>query len=200
MATLINFILFLLFWAAVWRIFQKMGREGWEGLIPFYNAFRIFDYIYGNGWKFLFLLIPLVNIYFIFKTSMELARRMGRPSVFGVGMVFLPGVFWPLLAFWDELDNLINHKGAKTVHWESVPDDEPRQEPTKDAPKHEEPKYEAPKYEEPKYEEPKYEEPRSTMSADEAAEKLQGYQKLLDAGLLTPEEFAAKKAELLKKL
>lgn len=186
MATIINLILTLLFWAAVWRIFQKMGREGWEGLIPFYNAFRVFDYIYGNGWKFLFLLIPFVNIYFIFKTSMELARRMGRPAVFGVGMVFLPMVFWPLLAFWDELDDLINHKGAKTVHWTSVSNDEPRQD--------------APKYEEPKYEEPKYEAPRSTMSADEAAEKLQGYKKLLEAGLLTQEEFDRKKAELLKKL
>ena len=183
---MIDLILNLLFWVSVWRIFQKMGREGWEGLIPFYNVYRVFDYTCGNGWKFLFLLIPIVNIYFLFKVSMDLARRFGKPGVFGVGMVFLPGVFWPLLAFWDELDSLINHGGAKTVHWESVPDDEPpKQENT---------------YQEPRREAPRYEEPRSTMSADEAAEKLQSYKKLLEAGLLTQEEFNQKKAELLKKL
>lgn len=24
--------------AASWRIFQKMGRKGWEGIIPLYNT------------------------------------------------------------------------------------------------------------------------------------------------------------------
>lgn len=190
MAALISLILNLLFWVSVWRIFQKMGREGWEGLIPFYNVYRVFDYTCGSGWKFLFLLIPIVNIYFIFKVNMDLARRFGKPGVFGVGMVFLPGVFWPLLAFWDELDNLINHRGAKTVHWESVPDEDEKQDNTYQEPSHQEPRQDA----------PQYEESRTTMSADEAAEKLQGYKKLLEAGLLTQEEFNQKKAELLKKL
>ena len=121
---------------------------------------------------------------------MDLARLFGKPSVFGVGMVFLPVVFWPLLAFSEELDNLINHNGAKTVHWESVPEDEPKQQSNT---------YREPEQETVKDKEASQEESYAYMSADDAAEKLQSYKKLLEAGLLTQEEFDRKKAEVLKK-
>lgn len=82
-----------------WRIFVKMGRKGWEGLIPLYNTYVMFDVLMGNGWKMFLLLIPIYNIYLIFKLYIELAHRFGKGTGFGVGLVFLYFIFGLILAF-----------------------------------------------------------------------------------------------------
>ena len=44
---------------AMWKIFEKAGEPGWAAIIPFYNLYVLFKITWGNGWKFLLLLIPL---------------------------------------------------------------------------------------------------------------------------------------------
>ena len=41
-----------------WMIFKKMGRQGWEGIVPIYSTYVLCKVLYGNGWKCLLLLIP----------------------------------------------------------------------------------------------------------------------------------------------
>lgn len=38
---------------ASWRVYQKMGYQGWESIVPFYNVYVLFGELYGNGWRFL---------------------------------------------------------------------------------------------------------------------------------------------------
>lgn len=57
-----------------WMIFKKMGRQGWEGIVPIYSTYVLCKVLYGNGWKFLLLLIPFYNIYFAIKMMVDLAR------------------------------------------------------------------------------------------------------------------------------
>jgi len=46
--------------AAQWRVFQKMGYQGWKSLIPMYSQFLLFKAAYGNGWVVLKLwLMPV---------------------------------------------------------------------------------------------------------------------------------------------
>ena len=82
-----------------WRLFQKMGRKGWEGIIPFYITYVMFDVLYGNGWKFLLFLIPFYNIYLVFKTYIDLSKEFHQSAGFGVGLVFLYPIFGAILAF-----------------------------------------------------------------------------------------------------
>lgn len=89
----------LVLMAAMWRCFQKMGRMGWEGIIPGYRFYVLFDMIYQNGWKVFLLLIPFYNIYVMIKLCMELAPRFHKARAFGVGMALLAPVFWSILAF-----------------------------------------------------------------------------------------------------
>ena len=89
----------LVLMAAMWRCFQKMGRMGWEGIIPGYNLYVLFDMIYQNGWKLFMLLIPIYSIILWIKLNMELAVRFNKSRGFGVGMALLPPVFWSILAF-----------------------------------------------------------------------------------------------------
>ena len=91
----------ILILASNWRIFQKMGRNGWEAIVPLYNGYVLFEELYGNGWKILLVLIPFYNIYIAFKTYIDLAHRFHQSTGFGVGLVFLYPVFGAILAFGD---------------------------------------------------------------------------------------------------
>lgn len=75
---ILELIIGILTLVAEWMIFKKMGRQGWEGIVPFYNTYVLCQELYGNGWKFLLLLIPIYNIYFVIKMNIDWATR---PSI-----------------------------------------------------------------------------------------------------------------------
>ena len=82
-----------------WMVYNKMGRQGWEGIVPIYNTYVLCQELYGNGWKFLLLLIPFYNIYFGIKMMIDLAKAFNLGAGFGIGLLLLPFVFWLILAF-----------------------------------------------------------------------------------------------------
>ena len=86
---------------AMWKVYSKAGRPGWAAIVPFYSEYVLFDVVYGNGLKFLLLLVPLYNIYLRIKVTLDLAKAFGKSAGFGVGLIFLPPVFLSMLAFGD---------------------------------------------------------------------------------------------------
>jgi hypothetical protein len=84
---------------AMWKIFEKAGEPGWAAIIPFYNLYVLFKITWGNGWKFLFLLIPFANIVFLIITMVKLAKAFGKSGGFAVGLIFLSVIFYCILAF-----------------------------------------------------------------------------------------------------
>ena len=52
--------------------------------------------------RFLLLLIPIYNIILGIQTQVRLARAFGKSGGFAAGLVFLPYIFIPLLAFGKE--------------------------------------------------------------------------------------------------
>ena len=78
---------------ASWMIFKKMGHQGWEGIVPIYNTYVLCQELYGSGWKFLLLLIPLYNIYFVIKMQIDLAKAFNQGAGFGIGLLLLLPVF-----------------------------------------------------------------------------------------------------------
>ena len=84
---------------AMWKIFEKAGKPGWAAIIPFYNIYVLFEITRGNGWKFLFLLIPIANIVFAIITMVKLAKAFGKSGGFAVGLIFLSVIFYCILAF-----------------------------------------------------------------------------------------------------
>ena len=87
--------------AALWKIFEKVGKPGWVAIIPFYNTYVLIQIIGRPGWWFLLMFIPLVNIVISFIISIDIARCFGKDFGFGVGLAFLPFIFLPILAFGD---------------------------------------------------------------------------------------------------
>jgi hypothetical protein len=84
---------------AMWKIFEKAGEPGWAAIIPVYNVYVLFKITWGNGWKFLFLLIPIANIVFAIITMVKLAKAFGKSGGFAVGLIFLSIIFYCILAF-----------------------------------------------------------------------------------------------------
>lgn len=97
--------------AAKWRVFQKMGYEGWKSLIPVYETFLTFKAIYGNGWMMLVLIAPFVMalpISIIMAIGMFLSNEatgiIGVPVMIiglllGVASAVLPVIFTIKLNF-----------------------------------------------------------------------------------------------------
>ena len=100
--TLFISILIMAFFIIVyWIIFTKAGEEGWKSLIPIYNVYILYKITWGNGLIFLLLLVPFVNFIVGILTINKLSKCFGHGLGFTLGLLFLPIIFLPLLAFGD---------------------------------------------------------------------------------------------------
>ena len=100
----IAYLVFLLvFYALIivanWKIFTKAGKPGWASIIPFYNLYVLFEIVGMNGWLFLLLCIPIVNIVMMIMLYINLAKAFGKGTGFIIGLIFLPNIFTLILAF-----------------------------------------------------------------------------------------------------
>ena len=149
-------------YVANWFIFKKMGRKGWEGIVPIYNLYVLFEELYGNGWRMLTLLIPFYNIYVIFKLYIDLAHKFGQSTAFGWGLIFLNPIFMCILAF----SGTIQCEGGTSVDALKKIGIE-------------------------------FGDPGDLSQAD--VDNLKHYKDLYDAGVISEEEYEAKKDEILNR-
>ncbi len=85
--------------ASLWPLFVKAGRPGWAAVVPFYNL-MVWAEITGRSWWWAFLVfVPAVNLIVLLLLTVDLARSFGKGLGFAAGMVFLPFLFFPILAF-----------------------------------------------------------------------------------------------------
>jgi hypothetical protein len=83
----------------MWRIFTKAGKPGWASLIPIYNIIMLLEIIGRPLWNIILFVIPFANIYMFIMLNVGLAKRFGKGTGFAIGMIFLPFIFFPILAF-----------------------------------------------------------------------------------------------------
>ena len=94
----VYFLIPLLMIIGMWKVFAKAGQPGWASLIPIYNVYVICE-IAGTPDNFIFLLIPVLNIYYLFVTYIEFCKKFGKETGFAIGLVLLAPVFWCILGF-----------------------------------------------------------------------------------------------------
>ena len=85
--------------ASLWKIFLKANKPGWAAIIPIYNVLVELEIIGKPWWWFLLMLIPVVNIIIAIMVTYYLAKCFGKDAAFTVGLVLLPFIFFPILAF-----------------------------------------------------------------------------------------------------
>lgn len=91
----------------LWKIFVKAGKPGWAALVPIYNTYVLMEII-GKPWWWLFGFLlagipgvgPYLGMAFTVVVSLELARKFGQSTVFGIfGLWIFSFVGFPILAF-----------------------------------------------------------------------------------------------------
>lgn len=87
--------------AGMWKVFEKAGQPGWAAIVPFYNIYILTQIAGKEILWFILLLIPLVNIVAGIIISIDVARKFGKGTGFGLGLAFLPFIFYPILGFGD---------------------------------------------------------------------------------------------------
>lgn len=97
--TIISLVLCVFVLVCMWIVFRKAGKPGWAAIVPFYNLYVLFDITWGSGMRFLLMLIPIYNIILSIQTQIRLAKAFGKGGGFAAGLIFLPYVFVPILAF-----------------------------------------------------------------------------------------------------
>lgn len=85
--------------AACWKLFSKAGEAGWKSIIPIYNMYILFKIVYGNGLKFLLLLIPILDFIVMIALYFRLAKVYGKGAGFGVLLLLFEPIALPILAF-----------------------------------------------------------------------------------------------------
>lgn len=85
----------------MWKVYAKAGEPGWAAIVPYMNTYKLFKIAYGNGWKFLFLLVPIANIYFGIMVYVKLAKAFGKGGGYAAGLIFLNPIFMIMLGFDD---------------------------------------------------------------------------------------------------
>ena len=95
-----GFVVFVILLVAAWRIFDKAGKPGWAAIIPIYNVIVLLE-IVGKPWWWLLLMmfVPLGNFIWGIWTMNLLSLSFGKNQGFTIGMIFLPFIFYPILAF-----------------------------------------------------------------------------------------------------
>lgn len=106
---LLSMALGVLMIISLWKIFKKAGKPGWASIVPIYNIYIMCEIAEKEWWYILLLCVPFVNIYAMIVLYNGMAKRFGKGGGFVVGMILLPVVFFPMLAFGKDATIVNNH-------------------------------------------------------------------------------------------
>ena len=100
----IGFLIFMLaivvfFIAVQWKIYTKAGKPGWACIIPIYNVIVLLEIVGRPIWWIILFLIPFVGLIFAIIVTIDLAKSFGKGVGYGLGLLFLGIIFYPMLAF-----------------------------------------------------------------------------------------------------
>ncbi|HYM62220.1 MAG TPA: DUF5684 domain-containing protein [Thermoanaerobaculia bacterium] len=98
---IIYLAIILLIVISLWKLFVKAGEPGWAAIVPIYNLLIILKIAGKPAWWFILMLIPFVNIIILIIVLIAFASAYGKGVGFAIGMLILPFIFYPMLAFGD---------------------------------------------------------------------------------------------------
>lgn len=101
-----TFLLLILIVAAIviaawWKVFTKAGQPGWAAIVPIYNFVILLKIVGRPVWWVILMFVPLVNIVIGIIVHLELAKSFGKGTGFGIGLILLGAIFFPILGFGD---------------------------------------------------------------------------------------------------
>ncbi|MHB0915069.1 MAG: DUF5684 domain-containing protein [Thermoleophilia bacterium] len=103
----IAIIVFLI--AAMWKVFVKAGQPGWAAIVPIYNIYIMLQIAGRPGWWLLLMFVPFVNFVVQIIVALDIARNFGKSTGFGIGLILLSPIFYPILGFGSATYEPVEH-------------------------------------------------------------------------------------------
>ena len=88
---------FVVTYIGMMLVFKKAGKKWYESLVPGHSLYAMFEIAGMSGANFFLLMVPIVNIVIIFKLYIKTAKAFGKGAGFGLGLLFLPTLFFLIL-------------------------------------------------------------------------------------------------------
>ena len=96
---LVFLVVFVIVAAGMWKVFEKAGEPGWAALVPIYNMIVLVKIAGKEMWWVILMLVPCVNFVAAVMICLDVARKFGKDTAYGIGLALLPFVFFPMLGF-----------------------------------------------------------------------------------------------------
>ena len=93
-----SIVIYLILAISYSKIFKANNEKGWKGYVPIVNIWTLMKISGMNPLSIFLLIIPIVNLFVLALLSVKLANKLGRGAGFAVGLLFLPFIFYPILA------------------------------------------------------------------------------------------------------
>src|SRR5213083_1115026 len=99
LSMIVGLLIALFLIVAMWKVFTKAGQPGWASIIPIYNLYVWCKIVGRPWWWILLMLIPFVNFIILIILIIDLAKSFGKGVGFGIGLLLLAVIFFPILGF-----------------------------------------------------------------------------------------------------
>jgi Na+/proline symporter len=97
--SLIFVVMFALMGLLTMGIYTKAGQPGWIAFVPIYNRLKLLEIIGRPWWWLLLGMVPIADIVTGIMVLNDLARSFAKDTGYTLGLIFLPVVFFPMLAY-----------------------------------------------------------------------------------------------------
>ena len=98
---LVWLVVIVFYIATGWKIFVKAGEPGWAVLVPIYNIIVLLKIADKPVWWIILFFIPIISLIPAIMVPLAIAEKFGKSVGFGVGLILLGFIFYPILAFGD---------------------------------------------------------------------------------------------------
>lgn len=98
---IVSLLLTLFLIVSIWIVLSKADQPGWSIFVPIYNLYCLLQAAGMSGWWIIALCIPGVNLIPLVLIPLGIAGHFRKGLLFGFGLLLLPFIFYPVLAFSD---------------------------------------------------------------------------------------------------
>ena len=85
----------------MYKVFEKAGKPGWAAIVPIYNLFVLTEIAGLSIIWFVMYLVCCIAIIPAVVVPLNIAKAFGKSTSFGIGLMLLPFIFYPVLGFSD---------------------------------------------------------------------------------------------------
>ena len=82
----LTIIAYAIFALAMWKVFSKMGLEGWKGIIPVYNIYVLFRELWDVKAFLQYLIVLIVSVILVAAGTVLAAGGIAAAAVTGTGL------------------------------------------------------------------------------------------------------------------